>query len=183
MNRHQETQPYTQYLAVYKVYHTDFKGLELYGGQHPSSYDKNERLYKIEELTQLGITTSICLMQDHEIELFAPYKDDILKINQGFKWLHYPILDMFVPEKAFMKQILDHLDQLIAQEEKIYVHCLGGHGRTGTVIGCWLKRYGIKNQEVYLKLAQWRVQTLFGKTSSPQTAEQFTMIKNWQKGE
>jgi len=178
-----ETQPKFQDLSVYKVYHPDFEQLELYGGQYPGAWDKIEPCYKTEELASLGITTSICLMEEHELQLFLPYQEEMTKNNPAFKWIHYPIVDMLVPTKALMVEILNKIDELIAAKEKIYVHCFGGHGRAGTVIGCWLKRHGFKNQQIYLKLAYWRDKTLFGKTSSPQGAEQFAMINSWQKGE
>jgi len=179
----EETQPEAQYVAVYKVYHPHFEQLELYGGQYPGPWDKKDDFYMIEELMDLGITTSICLMQTKELQRFLPYKERALEINQAFKWLHYPIVDMSVPSKAVMKQILDDIDKLIAADEKIYVHCLGGHGRTAAVIGCWLKRHGFKQLKIYQKLAQWRIQTLFGQTSSPQDGTQFAMINKWQPGE
>ena len=36
-----------------------------------------------------------------------------------------------------MVAILDSLDTAIADEHTIYLHCWGGIGRTGTVVGCW----------------------------------------------
>ena len=67
-----------------------------------------------------------------------------------------------MPTKALMVEILDKMEEIIATNEKIYVHCLGGHSRTGTVIGCWLKRHGFKQGDIYRKLAVWRKDTLFG---------------------
>ncbi len=183
MNQPQETQPQSQDLAVYKVYHPDFKQLNLFAGQYPGSPNKKECSEKLNELLRLGISASVCLMQQHEIDFLTPYKEALIAKNPALKWLHYPIVDMSVPSKPLMVEILDKMDELIAAGEKVYVHCFGGHGRTGVVIGCWLKRHGFRKQEVYLKLAQWRNQTLFGKTSSPQSAEQFSMVNDWQKGE
>jgi len=183
IHNHNETQPKFQYLSVYKVYHPDFEQLELYGGQYPGAWDAMEPPNRIKEFAGLGITTSICLMEQKELLLFSPYQEDMTEINPAFKWINYPIVDMSVPTKDLMVEILNKIDELIAAKEKIYVHCFGGHGRAGTVIGCWLKRHGFKNQQIYLKLAYWRDKTLFGKTSSPQGAEQFAMINNWQKGE
>jgi len=184
MNQAEEKQPKTRYLAIYKVYHPDFPTLELYGGQHLGKWGYGGPTDKIEELLDFGIVNSICLIQDYELSLYSNYNEDALKINPNFKLFHYPIVDMSVPTKALMVEILDKMDELIAANEKIYVHCLGGHGRTGTVIGCWLKRHGFEQGNIYRKLALWRKETLFGTSmSSPQRAEQFAMINNWQKGE
>lgn len=181
MNSQRNIQPQLQYLAVYQVYHPDFQDLQLFGGQHPSSLDKKGRAILFDEFIQLGITASICLLEAHELQRFFSYKDKFLEKTPNAQWLHYPIVDMSIPSPELMTQILDRIDTLVAANEKIYVHCLGGHGRTGTVIGCWLKRQGYHNQEIYLKLAQWRVKTLFGTTASPQRAEQIFMINHWQK--
>ena len=184
MNQTKESQPRTRYLAIYKVYHPEFPTLEMYGGEHLGDWGDGGPNDKIEELLDLGITNSICLIQDHELSLYANYNENALQINPNFKFIHYPIVDMSVPTKALMVEILDKMEEIIAVNEKIYVHCLGGHGRTGTVIGCWLKRHGFKQGDIYRKLAVWRKDTRFGTSmSSPQRAEQFAMINNWQKGE
>ena len=39
-----------------------------------------------------------------------------------------------------MEQILDAIDRGIARGHAVYVHCWGGKGRTGTVVGCHLIR-------------------------------------------
>ncbi len=175
-------QPQTQYLAVYQVYHPDFKQLQLFGGQLPSAPDENRRSHIINELVRMGITRSLCLMEADELKYYSSYTEEFLQRIPEAKWLHYPIVDMSIPNKAFMAEILNKLDELIAANEKIYVHCLGGHGRTGTVIGCWLKRHGVKQGDIYMNLAKWRADTLFGKVSSPQSPEQFMMINEWQNG-
>jgi hypothetical protein len=126
------TQPETQSLSVNRVYHPEFEGLKLYGGEYPYSSDD------IKEFIDLGITTSICLVE----YIFTDYPNEVKIKNTDFKLLHYPIRDFSVPSKAFMTSILDKIDELIANGESIYVHCQGGHGRTGTVIGCWLKKLG-----------------------------------------
>ena len=42
-----------------------------------------------------------------------------------------------------MTRILDDVDAALADGGAVYVHCWGGIGRTGTVVGCWLVRHGL----------------------------------------
>ena len=53
-------------------------------------------------------------------------------------WERIPVRDVSVPSKDGMVMILDRIDQALAQQRPVYVHCWGGKGRTGTVVGCYL---------------------------------------------
>lgn len=61
--------------------------------------------------------------------------------------IYYPIDDMDVPEdmESFSKLIEIIRDDLECGKN-VHVQCIGGHGRTGTVISCYVGKYrGIKN--------------------------------------
>ena len=53
------------------------------------------------------------------------------------------IRDMRVCNERHMRRVLDAIDKDIADGRTVYVHCWGGIGRTGMVIGCWLVRHGM----------------------------------------
>ena len=40
-----------------------------------------------------------------------------------------------------MLAVLDAIDIALCEGHGVYIHCWGGVGRTGTVVGCWLKRH------------------------------------------
>src|ERR1700704_2776764 len=61
--------------------------------------------------------------------------------------LRMPIDDMDVLSRDEMVSILDVIDAEHAIGNAVYVHCWGGHGRTGTVVGCWIQRQGIAGSE------------------------------------
>jgi protein-tyrosine phosphatase len=62
-------------------------------------------------------------------------------------------------------------------------NCWAGRGRTGTVVGCYLKRHGMaEDADVIQKLAVLRRGALNGKETSPQTKEQIRMVTSWKKG-
>lgn len=62
---------------------------------------------------------------------------DLTVTHQRF---HIP--DMGICDAAQMNHILDTIDEHVSAGRGVYVHCWGGVGRTGTVIGCWLVRHG-----------------------------------------
>ena len=64
---------------------------------------------------------------------------------------------------------------------RVYVHCWGGLGRTGVVIGCWLVRHGhASGKNVEKVLDGLRVgDRETGGRASPQTPAQFRMMRGW----
>jgi len=51
--------------------------------------------------------------------------------------------------------ILDTLDASLAAGRKVYLHCFGGIGRTGTAVGCYLVRHGKTGEQALSQLAEW----------------------------
>ena len=65
-----------------------------------------------------------------------------------------------------------------------YVHCWGGIGRTGTVVGCWLARHGGGGEDALNQLKQlWTNCTKSAIRNSPETDEQENFILNWRQGQ
>src|SRR6185436_11756643 len=91
---------------------------------------------------------------------------------------------MGTPTEGQLIRILDVVDGARAGGGTVYVHCWGGVGRTGTVIGCWLVRHGRTGDEALAELAR-----LFATMSeskrrrhpkgSPETSAQREMVRNW----
>ena len=96
------------------------------------------------------------------------------------------IPDMGVPPRARMTEILDAIDAACAAGHTVYVHCWGGVGRTGTVVGCHLVRRGRSGED-----ALSHVSSLFATMSSakrrrhregsPQTDEQREFVREWRR--
>jgi protein-tyrosine phosphatase len=76
-----------------------------------------------------------------------------------------------------MRRTLDMIDAELAAGGVVYVHCRGGCGRTGMVVGCHLVRRGLAGE-----VALARVEELCG-GSCPETDEQRAMVLGWRVGE
>jgi hypothetical protein len=80
-----------------------------------------------------------------------------------------------------MKAILDQLDESLGAGRRIYLHCWGGIGRTGTTVGCYLVRHGLNGEQALRQLAEWWQEVPKSRIhpSSPETREQVNFVLNW----
>ena len=81
-----------------------------------------------------------------------------------------------------MTRILDDIDAALAKGEGVYVHCWGGIGRTGTVVGCWLVRHGLDRGDAIRTIEELRRLVLDSFMPSPQTTAQRAMVTTWKPG-
>ena len=83
-----------------------------------------------------------------------------------------------------MGRILDRIDACIAANRPVYVHCLGGLGRTGTVVGCYLARHGFSTGRSVIKMIRdLRRNTLTHYLNSPETNQQIDLVESWVEAE
>jgi protein-tyrosine phosphatase len=109
-----------------------------------------------------------------------------LASTEGFKFSYHrkPIKDLGVPAREEMKEILDIIDAAVGSDLPVYVHCLGGIGRTGTVVGCWLARHGIACGDAALEcIRKLRRNEARAFVASPETAHQRRYVREWKEGD
>ncbi|MEZ4869919.1 MAG: protein-tyrosine phosphatase family protein [Caldilineaceae bacterium] len=125
----------------------------------------------------------------HPMDPLAPYEPllgEIADLTQTrLVYQRLAIVDRSIPTHHQMVKILDTLDQALADGHCLYLHCWGGVGRTGTVVGCYLVRHGATGEAALAHLAQlWQnVAKLDRHPFSPETPQQVAMIRNWPQGE
>lgn len=156
----------------------------LLAGAYPLSADGNELINK---LVEAGIRTVINLMEEGEDRLWGfalnSYNNGFTKAGETVSILRRPVRDMDVPTFDEMVSILNDIDASIEGGDPVYLHCFGGLGRTGTVVGCWLARHGHGEGETVLRiLSKLRQKDIGYSQSSPQTLQQSRMVLNWKSG-
>lgn len=88
-----------------------------------------------QELIQEGITVFVDLTTLRE-QGRLPF---VYKVPPDTRYLHFPILDNQIPinRQAFLRLVYD-VASLLKQGKKVYVHCKGGHGRSGVLVSSLL---------------------------------------------
>jgi protein-tyrosine phosphatase len=141
----------------------------LLAGPYPGSPDPAQMNQRLNRLVAAGITLFIDLTHDYEREAYASLLPD------GVQHQRLSVEDFSVPSREHMLTILDTLDAALAEGKNVYVHCWGGIGRTGTVIGCYWVRHGMTGAAALQAVEQRR------HTHSPETDEQRLMIEHWRE--
>jgi protein tyrosine/serine phosphatase len=164
---------------------------QFLAGEYPGEIDPEMTRKRLRSLIARGIRTFIDLTDEDEVnedaKVIPPYRSVLRQVSEDESVLttyaNIPIEDRGVPSPWTLRCILDVVDRSLADENPAYVHCWAGRGRTGTVVGCYLKRHGMaENTDVIQKLAALRQGTPNTRESSPHTNEQIGMVTNWNKG-
>lgn len=143
---------------------------------------------RIEALADSGVSIIISLMDTNDRYSDGtpqvPYDEEFLLLSHkrkiNAKWHNSPIADYDVPHPKKMMTILDIIDEALDRDKTVFVHCWGGKGRTGTVVGCWLARHGDPNPPDTIK--KLRKNNDNSDQLSPETKEQCALVSIWKKG-
>lgn len=150
----------------------------LFAGEYPGDKDEAAAQGKLDKFERFGITHFIDLTEDGELRPYAHLLPSTVKHRR------FPIKDVNIPDSIeAVKDLIAEIKQIhdADPEAKVYVHCWGGVGRTGTIIGCFLadqmKQDYVEVTNVLRRLwsdcpkSKWR--------DSPETRLQHWFIRNY----
>ncbi len=150
---------------------------DLAAGEYPASWSEGVTRDLLRRMLEAGLRVFIDLTEPGHN---PPYEHILIAeaaaLGVSARRLSFPIPDFDTPGRAAMQRILDHIDAAIAAGEPVYVHCRAGQGRTGTVVGCWLVRHGVRGEDAISRIALLRGDGI----PSPETSAQRAMVINWQ---
>jgi hypothetical protein len=151
-------------------------------GEYPGSFDKVNARRRVDAFLQAGFTSFIDLTKPNEL---TPYDPVLRELADAYHisvlYTRLTIPDFGIPSAERMRTILDTIDASLAKGQKLYVHCWGGVGRTGTTVGCYLVRRGFTGEQALTQIAEWwrEMPRILNYPRSPETEEQVQFVLNW----
>jgi hypothetical protein len=154
-------------------------------GEYPGlRYDEVQTRQRLSAFLDAGFDTFIDLTSENE----RPPYCSILEEEAGYdgrlvRYRRFSFPDYQVPSHEKMAAALDAIDAALAEGRKVYLHCVGGIGRTGITVGCYLIRHGMKPMEALQHLREMyhaAAQSLLA-PQSPESDDQVNFILNWEE--
>ncbi len=148
-------------------------------GEYPTRRESTvDTRAKLSLLVDAGIRTIIDLTE--RTEGLMPYQDHLDAIAQergvAMRRIEQPIRDVDVTTADHYDRIIADIEQSLAANEKVFVHCWGGVGRTATVIGIWHVARGHASDKALDLITTARTGTRKADRSSPETSKQIDAI-------
>lgn len=152
----------------------------LFAGEYPGDKDETVARQKINHMVHFGVKHFVDLTEEGELK---PY-DHLLP--EGTTYLRFPIHDCGVPQSIeSVNRLLDKISDFEKMDGYTYIHCWGGVGRTGTIVGCLKARELQQSGSGYDALTVLRnffrdmPKSAYRKT--PDTAEQEAFVRAFER--
>jgi hypothetical protein len=153
----------------------------LIAGEYPGAQTEEDAERKLASLLDVGVRRFVDLTEEGELD---PYEAVLQRLawERGLSvvYARHPIRDVGVPrDEATMRGILDELAAAQRDGVAAYLHCWGGIGRTGTVIGCHQVERGYGAARALERIEELRRDSSKSHRPSPETAAQSDFVRKW----
>lgn len=152
-------------------------------GEYPAHNLGEQLRGRLDSFLDFGIDTFIDLTDPDELPPYLPMLAEQARYYEiDVRYKRFSINDHSVPARENMQTILDEIDASLNAGRKVYLHCWGGIGRTGTVVGCYLVRRGFSGKEALAQLAEWWQGVPKSRIwpFTPETGGQMEFVLNWE---
>jgi hypothetical protein len=153
----------------------------LLAGEYPGAKVKDDARRKLRSFLNAGVDFFLDLTEENEgLEPYAPLlQEEAMRLDRKVVYQRLPLPDMDTPTTERMREIQQAITSALDDGRTVYVHCWGGIGRTGTVIGCYLVEHEVTDTEALAEIQRRRRGTKDGWKRSPETPAQVDFVKRW----
>ncbi|MGA2504491.1 MAG: dual specificity protein phosphatase family protein [Anaerolineales bacterium] len=159
-----------------------FPGQFLAGEYPVRSNNKAVTHERLSAFLNAGFDTFIDLTIENERPPYTSIlKNEATYFELEIRHLRFSFPDFSVPSPQMMVAALDAIDAALSESRKVYLHCVGGIGRTGLVVGCYLIRHGMDPADALHHLRELYHTSLqsFIVPETPETDAQAMFIRKW----
>lgn len=161
--------------------------------EYPWTPTRASRSQKIDLLLRAGVRTFIDLTESGELSPYAPHLSaHVSRVGideeheQQVEYYSFPIPDRCLPRSVgYVRQILDVLKDNAQRGRITAVHCRGGIGRTGLVVGCWLVESGVVEdgaEALEFIAEEWKSVEKYRRfPQSPETGGQCEFVRKFER--
>lgn len=150
----------------------------LLAGAYPGAKVLAEGRRKVSALIHAGVTLFLDLTTERDhLNNYEPF---ITELDRSGRIRRYalPVPDVQPPTSPEVDRALQLIDREAASGGVTYVHCWGGIGRTGSIIGCYLAR-DIGGEAALVELKRLRRGSDDGARTAPETEAQRALVRGW----
>ena len=150
----------------------------LLAGEYPGHTDAIRAREKVDLLVDSGVRTFVDLTTpDDHLDPYRTVVGDVAAARRlDVRHVSFPIPDLGVVDDPLYDEVTRVIEAGL-RRGAVYVHCWGGIGRTGTVIGCVLADEGLTYEEIVDRLAVLRHGTRKAHRPAPEMAVQHDLIR------
>ena len=159
-------------------------GRFLAGGYPGLRFDESGTRQRLEAFLDAGFDTFLDLTCAGDRPPYLPLLQEQARVyGRKVTYRRFSFQDFDIPTHEMMAAVLDDIDAALKAGSQVYLHCVGGIGRTGMTVGCYFIRHGMQPAQALLHLRslyQSAAQSLVA-PNSPESDQQVRFIMNWKE--
>jgi protein-tyrosine phosphatase len=109
----------------------------------------------VKSLKEQNITAVVSLVSEEELKERGLTNFFEVFAANGIEVYHSPITDFGLPRETQMDSIIQYMQSQLDADQNVLVHCMGGYGRSGTVMGSYANSVlGVENPIEFVRLTR-----------------------------